>query len=111
MWSYREVAGGPAGPGQDGHAGLSLRRQAAREELQLYPTLTHNKWSWSPTHSPEVTPHGIIDDTGVEHNVDFLVMCTGFTPATFLATMDVVGRDGVSLHHLSGGATAGATWA
>jgi cation diffusion facilitator CzcD-associated flavoprotein CzcO len=41
-----------------------------------------------------MTPTGIVDDTGTERQVDILVMCTGFTASEFLATLDVVGRDG-----------------
>ncbi len=73
------------------------------KDSNFYPTLTRDNVELVPHAVTEVTPHGIIDDTGVERDIDVLVMCTGFTPATFLATMDVVGRDGVSLHDFWGG--------
>jgi cation diffusion facilitator CzcD-associated flavoprotein CzcO len=47
-----------------------------------------------------VTPRGVVDATGVEHEVDVLVMATGFQPSNFLASLDVVGRGGRSLHEV-----------
>ena len=77
------------------------------KDSNFYPTLMRDNVELVPHAVTEVTPHGIIDDTGVERDIDVLVMCTGFTPATFLATMDVVGRDGVSLHDFWGGRLPG----
>ena len=68
------------------------------KDSNFYPTLMRENVELVPHAVTEVTPHGIVDDQGVERQIDVLVMCTGFTPATFLATMDVVGRDGVSIH-------------
>ena len=50
-----------------------------------------------------VTPRGVVDATDTEHEVDVLVMATGFQPANFLASLDVVGRRGGSLRDIWGG--------
>jgi cation diffusion facilitator CzcD-associated flavoprotein CzcO len=68
------------------------------KDSNFYPTLMRENVELVPRAVTEVTANGIIDDAGVEREIDVLVMCTGFTPATFLATMDIVGRDGVSIH-------------
>jgi cation diffusion facilitator CzcD-associated flavoprotein CzcO len=44
-----------------------------------------------------VTRTGIIDAEGVERSVDVIVMATGFQAANYLATLEVVGRDGLTL--------------
>ncbi len=44
-----------------------------------------------------VTPTGVVDTTGAEHAADVLIMATGFQPANYLASLDVVGRDGRTL--------------
>ena len=51
----------------------------------------------------EVTETGIIDDTNTHREIDVLVMSTGFQAANFLATFDVIGRDGKSLHEVWNG--------
>ena len=48
----------------------------------------------------EVDETGIIDDTGCRREIDVLVMCTGFQPANFLATFELVGRDGREIHEV-----------
>jgi cation diffusion facilitator CzcD-associated flavoprotein CzcO len=73
------------------------------KDSNFYPTLMEDHVELVPHAVAEVTRSGIIDDTGVEREIDVLVMCTGFTPATFLATLEVVGRNGVSLHDFWGG--------
>jgi hypothetical protein len=50
-----------------------------------------------------VTKHGVVDVDGVEHEVDVLLLATGFQPANFLGTLDVCGRDGRSIHEVWGG--------
>jgi cation diffusion facilitator CzcD-associated flavoprotein CzcO len=44
------------------------------------------------------TPTSVIDTAGVEREVDALVMATGFHAASYLSTLEVVGRDGARLH-------------
>ena len=45
-----------------------------------------------------VTPTGVVDATGAEREVDVLILSTGFQPTRFLASLDVKGRDGRSIH-------------
>jgi cation diffusion facilitator CzcD-associated flavoprotein CzcO len=45
-----------------------------------------------------ITPTGIVAADGVERPVDTIVLCTGFRAAEYLRGIDVVGRDGVSIH-------------
>ena len=66
------------------------------QDSNFYPALMRDNVELIPHAVTEVTPHGVIDDTGTEREIDVLVMCTGFQPARFLATYDVVGRDGRS---------------
>ena len=49
-----------------------------------------------------VTETGVVAADGVERELDVLVLATGFQPQHVLATLDVVGRDGVSLHEFWG---------
>ena len=42
--------------------------------------------------------HGIIDNLGVEHEVDIVVFATGFKPSDYLDEVEVIGRDGVEIH-------------
>jgi cation diffusion facilitator CzcD-associated flavoprotein CzcO len=41
---------------------------------------------------------GIITTDGVHHDLDVVVMATGFESTRFLAPIEVIGRDGASLH-------------
>jgi 4-hydroxyacetophenone monooxygenase len=41
---------------------------------------------------------GIIDNEGVEHEVDIVVFATGFQPSDYLDEVEVMGRDGVEIH-------------
>jgi len=49
-----------------------------------------------------VTEGGVVDASGVEHPVDVLVLATGFRPANFLSTIEVVGREGRTIHEVWG---------
>ncbi|MCA1983077.1 flavin-containing monooxygenase [Nocardioides nematodiphilus] len=44
------------------------------------------------------TEHGIRTADGVEHELDVVILATGFKPSDYLDAIDVVGRDGVELH-------------
>ncbi len=68
------------------------------QDSNFYPALKRENVELVPHAVTEVTETGIIDDTGTEREIDVLVMSTGFQAANFLATYDVVGRDGKSLH-------------
>ena len=45
------------------------------------------------------TEKGIIDNDGVEHEVDIVVFATGFKPSDYLDEVEVVGREGVEIHN------------
>src|SRR5262249_17442767 len=54
----------------------------------------------------EVTPKGIVDADGEEHQVDVLIMATGFQPTNYLASVEVTGRDGRTIHQVWNGEPA-----
>lgn len=60
----------------------------------FYPTLNREDVHLVPHAVTRVTPTGVVDATGTEHEVDVLVLSTGFQPTRFLAGVKVVGRDG-----------------
>jgi cation diffusion facilitator CzcD-associated flavoprotein CzcO len=95
---------------------------AARPDLKALLTPRHPYLGKRPIHSGgyyaalrrdnvELVPHavcsatetGVIDTAGREHDVDVLIMATGFRPAEFLAELDVVGRDGRTIHEVWAG--------
>ncbi|WP_345421440.1 NAD(P)/FAD-dependent oxidoreductase [Pseudonocardia xishanensis] len=45
-----------------------------------------------------VTPTGLVDSRGVQHEIDVLVMSTGFQPTRFLSNIDVRGLEKRSIH-------------
>lgn len=51
----------------------------------------------------EVTPKGLVDADGEEHQVDVIIMATGFQPSNYLATLEVTGREGRSIHQFWAG--------
>ncbi len=63
-----------------------------------YKALNRKNVELVPHAVTAVTATGVVDDTGAERAVDVLVLSTGFQPTTFLATLDVSGSGGVSLH-------------
>ena len=64
----------------------------------FYPALKKPNVELVPKAVASVTPTGIVDADGVEHDVDVIVMATGFQPANYLARLAVVGRGGRTLH-------------
>ena len=64
----------------------------------FYPALLRDNVELVPHAVESVTAKGVVDDEGVEHPVDVLVMATGFQPTSYLSTLEVIGRGGVSLH-------------
>jgi cation diffusion facilitator CzcD-associated flavoprotein CzcO len=61
---------------------------------EFYPALTRSNVELVPRSVERVTPRGVVDSEGVEHEVDVIVMATGFQPTRFLATLDVRGEGG-----------------
>ncbi len=66
----------------------------------FYAALRHDHVELIPRPVLAVTESGIEDSEGVHREIDVLVMATGFQPANFLATLEVVGRDGLSIHEV-----------
>ena len=50
----------------------------------------------------KITPHGIVTDDGVTHDVDVIVYATGFRHTDVLWPLKVTGRNGVDLHEMWG---------
>ena len=46
----------------------------------------------------QVTENGVIDDTGIEVEVDIIVYATGFHASRFLWPMTITGKNGIDLH-------------
>jgi cation diffusion facilitator CzcD-associated flavoprotein CzcO len=69
----------------------------------LLPSLTRENVQLVPHSVVAVTENGVVDDTGVEHPADVLVMATGFQPWNFLRTLKVVGQYGRALQGVWGG--------
>jgi cation diffusion facilitator CzcD-associated flavoprotein CzcO len=44
-----------------------------------------------------ISARGVVDRNGNEHDLDVLVLATGFQPFNFMRPMDLTGRDGVSI--------------
>jgi cation diffusion facilitator CzcD-associated flavoprotein CzcO len=64
----------------------------------FYRTLLRDNVELIPHSVTRVTQNGIVDDQGVEREVDVLVLATGFRVAEFLSSFELVGRDGRALH-------------
>lgn len=63
----------------------------------FYPALLRDNVELVPFAVRSVTAHGVVDVRGVEHPADVLITATGFQPANYLSSYEVVGRGGVSL--------------
>lgn len=46
---------------------------------------------------------GIIDGEGVRHELDVVILATGFTPSDYLEGVEIIGVDGVEIHDFWGG--------
>ena len=64
----------------------------------FYPALNRDNVELVPQAVSRVTPGGVVDATGTSRDVDVLILSTGFQPTKFLASLDVKGRDGRSVH-------------
>ncbi|MGA8850192.1 MAG: NAD(P)/FAD-dependent oxidoreductase [Aeromicrobium sp.] len=64
---------------------------------EFYPALAQRHVDVITTGVQRVTPTGVIDDQGVEHEVDAIVYGTGFDAQDFLESIDVTGTDGAKL--------------
>ncbi len=64
-----------------------------------YPTLTRDNVELVAEGIERVTPGGIRDATGVERPTDAIVLATGFASHDFIAPMEIVGSEGLTLEH------------
>jgi cation diffusion facilitator CzcD-associated flavoprotein CzcO len=72
----------------------------------FYGALKRDNVQLVPRAVTSVTPGGLVDAAGEEYEVDVLVMATGFQPTNYLASLEVIGRDGRSLHEVWNGEPA-----
>lgn len=72
-----------------------------------YRALRSPKVELVPHAVADVTPTGVVDARGQKHDLDMIVLATGFDAANFLSTFQVIGEDGVDLRdHWRDGAEA-----
>lgn len=64
----------------------------------FYPALNRPNVELVPHEVIRATPTGLVDATGTERQVDVLILSTGFQPTSFLAGIEVKGRDGRAIH-------------
>jgi cation diffusion facilitator CzcD-associated flavoprotein CzcO len=64
----------------------------------FYPALLRENVTLVPRAVRSVTEKGVIDQDGNEYVVDVLVMATGFQPANYLSSLEVVGVGGRTIH-------------
>jgi cation diffusion facilitator CzcD-associated flavoprotein CzcO len=75
-----------------------LRCKRAVQSNTFLQAFTRDNVELRPHSVQSVTPTGIIDDNGAEFTVDAIVLATGFQTTNYLATLEVFGRNGRSLH-------------
>jgi cation diffusion facilitator CzcD-associated flavoprotein CzcO len=63
-----------------------------------YPALLDPKVTLVPHGVKELTRHGVVDANGDEHELDMVVLATGFDAANYLGTYQVFGQGGAELH-------------
>ncbi|MEU8402533.1 NAD(P)/FAD-dependent oxidoreductase [Nonomuraea sp. NPDC048892] len=68
----------------------------------FYPALNRPNVDLVPHAVTKVTEKGVVDDQGVEHPVDVLILGTGFQPTRFLSGFTVTGRRGVEIQEFWG---------
>lgn len=64
----------------------------------FYPALKRANVELVPRAVASVTATGVVDTAGNEYPVDVLVMATGFQPANYLASLEVTGSGGRTIH-------------
>lgn len=69
----------------------------------FYETLLRNNVTFVPRAITRVTKTGVVDSAGEEHEVDAIVMATGFRAAEYLREIELIGRDGRSIHEVWNG--------
>lgn len=64
----------------------------------FYPALLRTNVKLVPRAVQAMSPSGLIDSDGHEHKADIVITATGFQPAKFLTDLEVIGRNGRSIH-------------
>lgn len=65
-----------------------------------FATIQRDNVSLVTEYVTDVTPTGLVDGAGDEHEVDVIVWATGFQAARFVSSLDVHGVDGVTLREV-----------
>ncbi|GIH24142.1 alpha/beta hydrolase fold-3 domain-containing protein [Acrocarpospora phusangensis] len=68
----------------------------------FYPALNRDNVELVPQAIKEVTPKGVVDARGVEHEADVLILSTGFQPTRFLSQFTLTGRHGTDIQDFWG---------
>lgn len=63
-----------------------------------YPMLRDPKVTLVPSGVKELTERGVRDFDGHEHDLDVLVLATGFEASNYLGSFEIVGDGGIELH-------------
>jgi cation diffusion facilitator CzcD-associated flavoprotein CzcO len=64
---------------------------------EFYPALAQDNVEVNAQPITKVTPRGVVDATGAEHEVDAIVYATGFDTQDFLRSIDITGTGGQKL--------------
>jgi cation diffusion facilitator CzcD-associated flavoprotein CzcO len=64
----------------------------------FYPALLRENVTLVPRAVQSVTEKGVIDQDGNEYVVDVLIMATGFQPANYLSSLEIIGVGGRTIH-------------
>ncbi len=63
----------------------------------LYPALQRSNVELVDSGIAAITPSGIRGQDGVEHDLDVIVLATGFNPTAYMRPMDMRGKNGLSI--------------
>jgi hypothetical protein len=74
-----------------------FRGKRPLKDDDFYPTLLRENVELVPSAAQRMTPTGIVDQNGIERQIDVLIMATGFQATNYLASLSVIGRAGQSL--------------
>jgi cation diffusion facilitator CzcD-associated flavoprotein CzcO len=77
---------------------FSAKRRVLTSDF--YPALLRENVELVPHAVDHLTRHGVVDDTGREHEVDVVVAATGFKASSFLSSLRAYGRGGRDLHEV-----------
>ena len=84
------------------HPPFSTRPVQVDSQYNLYDAILRDNVDLVTEGIERITESGIRTVDGIEHEVDIIVYATGFRANECLWPMDVIGRDGQSVHKSSG---------